>query len=48
MQIILIYLFLVLIIFMAIQHIIKFNNTIYLNTIDNNFRFSDGANKFEK
>ena len=47
MQIILIYIFLVLIIFMAIRHIIKFNKTIYLKTIDNNFRFFNGENKFE-
>ena len=47
MQIILIYLFLVLLIFMAIRFMIHFNKTIYLKTIDNYFRFSNGENKFE-
>ena len=41
-------LLIILLIFMFVRFIINFYNTIYLKTVDNNFRFSDGANKFEK
>ncbi len=37
-----------LIIFFGIRYIINFYNKIYFKTIDNNFRFSNGENKFEK
>ena len=41
-------LLILLLIFIFARFIKHFHNTIYLKTVDNNFRFSDGANKFEK
>ncbi len=45
---IIIILFILILIFIFARFIKHFHNTIYLNTINNYFRFSDDANKFEK
>jgi hypothetical protein len=47
-KMLLIIFFVLLLSFMAIRFMFIFNKTIYLKTIDNNFRFSSGKNKFEK
>jgi hypothetical protein len=39
---------LLFLIFFGIRYIINFYNKIYFKTIHNNFRFSNGENKFEK
>jgi hypothetical protein len=45
---ILFFLFLLIFFFMAFQYIVNFHKIIYLKTVDNNFRFSNSENKFEK
>ncbi len=46
-MIILFLFFIMFILLMSIQYLIHFNKTIYLKTVDNYFRFSNGENKFE-
>ena len=47
-KMLLIILLVLLLSLMAIRFMFIFNKTIYLKTIDNNFRFSNSENKFEK